>query len=39
MAESTEYLVSVTPDETIISRIYIVRGQKVMLDMDLGELY
>jgi hypothetical protein len=27
------------PDEVIISRIYLVRGQKVMLDSDLATLY
>ena len=27
------------PEETIISRIYLVRGQKVMIDRDLAELY
>ena len=29
----------VVPDETIISRIYLIRGQKVMLDEDLAEMY
>ena len=27
------------PDETIISKIYFIRGQKVMLDRDLAEMY
>ncbi|MCW3120719.1 MAG: hypothetical protein JWQ38_211 [Flavipsychrobacter sp.] len=27
------------PDEIIISKIYFIRGQKVMLDRDLAELY
>ena len=27
------------PDEAIISKIYLVRGQKVMLDSDLAALY
>lgn len=27
------------PDEVIISKIYLVRGQKVMIDRDLAELY
>ncbi len=27
------------PDETIISKIYLIRRQKVMLDEDLAELY
>lgn len=30
---------SIIPDETIINKIYLVRGQKVMLDADLAELY
>ena len=29
----------VLPDEAIASRIYFIRGQKVMLDQDLAELY
>jgi phage regulator Rha-like protein len=27
------------PEEMIMSKIYLIRGQKVMLDMDLAELY
>src|ERR1700733_13408008 len=27
------------PDEMIINKIYMVRGQKVMIDRDLAELY
>ena len=27
------------PDEVIMSKIYVIRGQKVMLDSDLAELY
>lgn len=27
------------PDEVIISKIYVVRGQKVMIDRDLAEMY
>ncbi len=27
------------PDESVISKIYLIRGHKVMLDMDLAELY
>jgi len=30
---------SVIPDESIINKIYFIRGQKVMLDSDLAELY
>ena len=38
MAKLTNVIL-VTPDETIISKIYMIRGQKVMLDDDLAELY
>ncbi|MCB9251866.1 MAG: ORF6N domain-containing protein [Flavobacteriales bacterium] len=31
--------VLIIPDEVVISRIYHIRGQKVMLDSDLAELY
>ena len=27
------------PDELVMTRIYLIRGQKVMLDKDLAELY
>lgn len=27
------------PDEILISKIYLIRGQKVMLDRDLADLY
>jgi phage regulator Rha-like protein len=27
------------PDEIVISKIYVIRGQKVMIDRDLAELY
>ena len=27
------------PNEVIINKIYLIRGQKVMLDRDLAELY
>jgi phage regulator Rha-like protein len=30
---------SLIPDETIIRKIYLIRGQKVMFDSDLAELY
>ncbi|WP_225872592.1 ORF6N domain-containing protein [Pedobacter frigoris] len=30
---------TVIPDETVLSKIYQIRGQKVMLDRDLAELY
>ena len=29
----------ILPDESIISKIYVIRGRKVMLDTDLAELY
>jgi hypothetical protein len=27
------------PEEVIISRIYLVRGQRVMIDRDMADLY
>ncbi len=27
------------PEEMVISKIYLIRGKKVMLDQDLAELY
>jgi hypothetical protein len=32
-------LIQAMPDEIIISRIYIIRGKKTMIDRDLAELY
>ncbi len=29
----------IIPDSVVVSKIYMIRGQKVMLDMDLAELY
>ena len=29
----------ILPDETLLSKIYLIRGQKVMLDRDLAELF
>jgi len=29
----------IIPDETLFNKIYLIRGQKVMLDRDLAELY
>jgi hypothetical protein len=29
----------IVPDEVVMNKIYLIRGQKVMLDMDLAELY
>jgi hypothetical protein len=31
--------VAIIPDEQVISKIYLIREQKVMLDRDLAELY
>lgn len=39
MAKSIITLSTVLPDESIISKIYFIRGQKVMLDTDLALLY
>ncbi len=33
------HILSLIPDEVIASKIYLIRGQKVMLDKDLAELY
>lgn len=30
---------SIVPDEIVINKIYILRGEKIMLDRDLAELY
>jgi hypothetical protein len=37
MAETTKALL--IPDEVVMNKIYFIRGQKVMLDKDLAELY
>ena len=39
MAKAKKNVVKVIPDDTIIRKIYVLRGQKVMLDMDLAVLY
>ena len=39
MAKANKAVIKVIPDENIIRKIYIFRGQKVMLDRDLAELY
>lgn len=36
---SKKILQTVLPEETIISKIYFVREQKIMLDLDLAQLY
>ena len=35
----SENNVIVIPEEVILSKIYLIGGQKVMLDRDLAELY
>ncbi len=30
---------SIMPDEVVMNKIYLIRGQKVMFDKDLGEIY
>ena len=39
MAKATNKEALYLPDETIVNKIYFIRGQKVMLDEDLAELY
>ena len=39
MAKAKNAVKPVLPDEVIMSKIYVIRGQKVMLDRDLAELY
>ena len=39
MAKAKKAVKPVLPDEVIMSKIYVIRGQKVMLDRDLAELY
>ena len=39
MPKSKANIIRLTPDETIIRKIYIIRDQKVMLDFDLAALY
>ena len=39
MAKSKQLIQSVLVDEMVISKIYVIRGQKVMLDRDLAEMY
>ncbi len=38
MAQSN-HQVAVVPEEVILEKIYFIRGQKVMLDSDLAEMY
>lgn len=39
MAKLKANIIKLTPDETIIRKIYFIRDQKVMLDFDLAVLY
>lgn len=39
MAKTKRNIKSLLPDEAVINKIYILRGQKIMLDEDLAELY
>lgn len=39
MAKKKKEIVKVIPEETILRKIYMLRGQKVLLDMDLAALY
>jgi phage regulator Rha-like protein len=39
MAKAKRSIVKIIPDETIIRKIHMLRGQKVILDRDLAELY
>lgn len=37
MAKASKTLI--IPDELVMNKIYLIRGQKVMLDKDLAELF
>jgi len=37
--EKSKKEIIIVPDERIISRIFLIRGKKVMMDKDLAELY
>ena len=39
MAKAKKEIAILIPDEAVISKIYLIRGQKVMLDEDLSDLY
>ncbi len=39
MGKESKNIESLLPDEIVISKIYFIRGQKVMLDEDLADLY
>ncbi|MES2678827.1 MAG: ORF6N domain-containing protein [Bacteroidota bacterium] len=36
---SKHELIARLPDETVMNKIYFIRGHKVMIDSDLAELY
>ena len=39
MKKKKTAILKVIPDEVVINKIYFIRGEKVMLDIDLAELY
>ena len=39
MAKAKKTVIKIIPDETIIRKIFLLRGQKVMLDYDIAALY
>jgi len=39
MWKAKQKIVKYLPDETVVSKIYVIRGQKIMLDFDLAALY
>jgi len=39
MKKRNKVISNVIPDEIIINKIFLIRGQKIMLDTDLAELY
>lgn len=39
MSKAKSNITKLTPDETLIRKIYLIRGYKVMLDFDLADLY
>lgn len=39
MAKAKKNIDTLLPDESVISKIYLMRSQKIMLDEDLAELY
>ena len=39
MAKANKAINKIIPEENIISKIYVIRGYKVIPDMDLAQLY